>query len=211
MTDKSCKRCDPRKLCGLVILITSLGAVPQPGALASDIFVSEASKFLDLQQDNYNSMLTGQKRLKRACSVPLSGQQDSPQDLPDLSRLKQELATESERFKGRASTRYSSAKREETLECRNPVGKVLELFGARSGCAEAGDRVAAARAVLKVATDWESLLAAQLQVLDDAATLERQACLSPGFTRKLTRAYTDSVRPQGTSLGTLFDRWTSAQ
>jgi hypothetical protein len=192
-------------------LIVLCWSVPQPGALGSDIFASEASKFLELQQENYNSMLTGQKRLKRACSVPLTRPQGSPRDIPDLSPLRQELVAESGRFKERASTRYSSAKREETLECRNPVGKVLELFGARSGCAEAGDRVASAQAVLKVAAGWESLLASQLQVLDDAATLERQACLSPGFTSKLTRAYTDSVRPKGTPLGTLFDRWTSAQ
>ena len=51
----------------------------------------------------------------------------------------------------------------------------------------------------------------QLQVLDDAATLEREACLSPGFTSKLMRAYTDSVRPRGAPLKSLFDRWTSAR
>ena len=78
-----------------------------------------------------------------------------------------------------------------------------------SGCTEAGERVLSAQVVLKVAADWDSLLASQLQVLDDAATLEREACLSPGFTSKLTEAYRDSVRPRGVSLRTLFDRWTS--
>lgn len=195
-----------------LLLLMGLGCgVFANDAAGAEIFAIEATKFLELQQENYNSMLTGQKRLKRACSVPLTRPQGSPRNIPDLSPLRQELVAESGRFRERASKRYSSAKREETLECRNPVGKVLELFGAKSGCAEAGDRVAAAQTVLKIAADWESLLAAQLQVLDDAATLERQACLSPGFTSKLTRAYTDSVRPQGTPLGTLFDRWTSAQ
>ena len=51
---------------------------------------------------------------------------------------------------------------------------MLELFGAKSGCSEAGERVQSAQAVLKVAADWDSLLASQLQVLEDAATLERR-------------------------------------
>ena len=55
-------------------------------------------------------MLTGQNRLKRACSVPLTRQQGFARDIPDLSSLKQELVAESGRFKERASTRYSAAK-----------------------------------------------------------------------------------------------------
>lgn len=195
-----------------LLLLVGLGCgVFANNAAGAEIFATEASKFLELQRENYNSMLTGQSRLKRACSVPLTNRQSFPRDIPDLSSLRQELVSEARQFKERASTRYSAAKREETLECRNPVGKVLELFGAKSGCSEAGERVQSAQAVLKVAADWESLLSSQLQVLDDAANLEREACLSPGFTSKLKRAYTDSVRPQSTPLKSLFDRWTSAQ
>ena len=200
-----------QRLATLGILGLLLCLVGPPHALGSDVFVSESKKFIELQRENYNSMLTGQKRLKRACSVPLSRQQIVPQDIPDFSALRQELVAESKRFSERASTRYSAAKREETLECRNPVGKVLELFGAKSGCSEAGERVASAQAVLKTAADWDSLLDSQLQVLEDAATLESESCLSPGFTRKLIRAYTDSVRPRGGALQTLFDRWTSGR
>ena len=185
--------------------------MPATTAVGDEVFATEASKFLELQRENYNSMLTGQNRLKRACSVPLTRPRGFARDIPDLAPLRQELVAESGRFKERASTRYSAAKREETLECRNPVGKVLELFGAKSGCSEAGERVQSAQAVLKVAADWDSLLASQLQVLEDAATLERDACLSPGFTSKLMRAYTDSVRPRGAPLKSLFDRWTSAR
>ena len=195
----------------LAILAVLAWSTPATTAVGDEVFATEASKFLELQRENYNSMLTGQNRLKRACSVPLTRQQGFARDIPDLSSLKQELVAESGRFKERASTRYSAAKREETLECRNPVGKVLELFGAKSGCSEAGERVQSAQAVLKVAADWDSLLASQLQVLDDAATLEREACLSAGFTRKLMQAYTDSVRPRGAPLKSLFDRWTSAR
>ena len=199
------------QLARLAILAVLAWSTPTTTAVGDEVFATEASKFLELQRENYNSMLTGQNRLKRACSVPLMRQQGFARDIPDLSSLKQELLAESGRFKERASTRYSAAKREETLECRNPVGKVLELFGAKSGCSEAGERVQSAQAVLKVAADWDSLLASQLQVLDDAATLEREACLSAGFTRKLMQAYTDSVRPRGAPLKSLFDRWTSAQ
>ena len=184
------------QLAKLAILAVLAWSTPSTTAVGAEVFATEASKFLELQRENYNSMLTGQKRLKRACSVPLGRQQSVPQDIPDFSALRQELVAESKRFSERASTRYSAAKREETLECRNPVGKVLELFGAKSGCSEAGERVASAQAVLKTAADWDSLLSSQLQVLEDAATLEREAC-SPGFTRKLLQAYTDSVRPRG--------------
>ena len=201
----------PLRLATLVIFAALVWWVPTSTAVGDEVFATEASKFLELQRENYNSMLTGQNRLKRACSVPLTRPQEFVRDIPDLAPLRQELITEADRFKERASTRYSSAKREETLECRNPVGKVLELFGAKSGCTEAGERVQSAQAVLKVAADWGSLLASQLQVLDDAATLEREACLSPGFTGKLMQAYTDSVRPRGAPLKPLFDRWTSAQ
>ena len=199
------------RFAALATLATLVWAMSTTTAVGDEVFATEASKFLELQRENYNSMLTGQNRLKRACSVPLTRPQGFASDIPDLAPLRQELITEADRFKERASTRYSSAKREETLECRNPVGKVLELFGAKSGCTEAGERVQSAQAVLKVSADWGSLLASQLQVLDDAATLEREACLSPGFTRKLLQAYTDSVRPRGSPLKSLFDRWTSAQ
>jgi len=199
------------RFAALATLAALVWAVSTTTAVGDEVFATEASKFLELQRENYNSMLTGQNRLKRACSVPLTRPRGFARDIPDLAPLRQELVAESGRFKERASTRYSSAKREETLECRNPVGKVLELFGAKSGCTEAGERVQSAQAVLKVAADWGSLLASQLQVLDDAATLEREACLSPGFTSKLMQAYTDSVRPRGAPLKSLFDRWTSAQ
>lgn len=196
------------KLAILAALAWSMAATT---AVGDEVFATEASKFLELQRENYNSMLTGQNRLKRACSVPLTKPRGFARDIPDLSSLRQELVAESGRFKERASKRYSAAKREETLECRNPVGKVLELFGAKSGCSEAGERVQSTQAVLKVAADWDSLLASQLQVLEDAATLEKEACLSAGFTRKLMQAYTDSVRPRGAPLKSLFDRWTSAR
>ena len=153
--------------------------MPTTTAVGDEVFATEASKFLELQRENYNSMLTGQNRLKGPARYPHKAPRICARDIPDLAPLRQELVAEAGRFKERASTRYSAAKREETLECRNPVGKVLELFGAKSGCTEAGERVQSAQAVLKVAADWDSLLASQLQVLDDAATLERRRASAP--------------------------------
>ena len=75
-------------------------AITTAGSRA-EVFATEASKFLELQRENYNSMLTGQNRLKRACSVPLTRQQGFARDIPDLSSLKQELLAESGRFKER--------------------------------------------------------------------------------------------------------------
>ena len=52
-------------------LLASLAwSMPAATAMGDEVFATEASKFLELQRENYNSMLTGQNRLKRACSVP---------------------------------------------------------------------------------------------------------------------------------------------
>lgn len=189
-------------------VILAAGAGPVEG---SELYANEAARFISLQRDNYRSMLTGQSRLKRACSVPVVPSGDRAGTLPNLAQLKTELATESKRFSSRASARYIAAKRDQSLQCKNPVGKVLELFGAKSGCSEAEENTAAAQKILKTASDWEGLLGLQMTVLEDAAALERRACLSAGFTAKLAEAYTDSVRPSGSPLGKLFDRWTSAE
>jgi len=183
--------------------------VAGPPAAASEIYMNEAKRFIDMQRDNYNIMLTGQSRLKRACSVPLDRQTRPTAPLPRLEPLASGLATESKRFSSRASVRYGAAKRDEALQCKNPIGKVLELFGAKSACAEASEATAARRQILRLAADWEQLLDSQMQVLRDASELETNGCLTGGFTAKLTQAYRDSVRPQGMPLGALFDRWTS--
>jgi hypothetical protein len=195
---------------GCIIILAGIAPAPLT-ANGSEVYATEAARFISLQRDNYRSMLTGQNRLKRACSVPVVPSGDRTAALPDLGQLKTELSDESKRFSSRASTRYSAAKRDQSLQCKNPVGKVLELFGAKSGCSEAEENTAAAQKILKSASDWEEILELQMTVLEDAAALERQACLSAGFTAKLTRAYTDSVRPNGSSLSRLFDRWTSAE
>ena len=39
-------------------------------ALGDEVFATEASKFLELQRENYNSMLTGQNRLKGLALSP---------------------------------------------------------------------------------------------------------------------------------------------
>ena len=182
-----------------------------PPLVASEIFKNEAQRFIDMQRDNYNVMLTGQSRLKRACSVPLDSVARTNVPLPDLVALAAELDAESERFSSRASARYSAAKRDEALQCKNPLGKVLELFGAKSACTEAGELTVSRRQILKLAAEWDRLVESQLKVLTDARELEASGCLSAGFTSKLTQAYRDSVRPQGVPLGALFDRWTSEQ
>ncbi len=182
-----------------------------PPLVASEIFKNEAQRFIDMQRDNYNVMLTGQSRLKRACSVPLDSVARTNVPLPDLIALAAELDAESERFSSRASARYSAAKRDEALQCKNPLGKVLELFGAKSACTEAGELTVSSQQILKLAAEWDRLLESQLKVLTDARELEASGCLSAGFTSKLTQAYRDSVRPQGVPLGALFDRWTSEQ
>jgi hypothetical protein len=189
-------------------LLLAAGSGPVHG---SEVYAAEASRFISLQRDNYRSMLTGQSRLKRACSVPVVPSGDRAGTLPNLAQLKTELSAESKRFNSRASTRYTAAKRDQSLQCKNPVGKVLELFGAKSGCSEAEENTAAAQKILRAASDWEELLGLQMTVLEDAAALERRACLSAGFTAKLTQAYTDSVRPGGSPLSKLFNRWTSAE
>ena len=182
-----------------------------PPLVASEIYRNEAQRFIDMQRDNYNVMLTGQSRLKRACSVPLDSVARTNVPLPDLVALAAELDAESERFSTRASARYSAAKRDEALQCKNPLGKVLELFGAKSACTEAGELTVSRQQILKLAAEWDRLLESQLKVLTDARELEASGCLSAGFTSKLTQAYRDSVRPQGVPLGALFDRWTSEQ
>ena len=52
---------------------------------------------------------------------------------------------------------------------------MLELFGAKSACTEAGegDRFNTSR--LKLAAEWDQLLGAQIQVIKDARELEREA------------------------------------
>jgi len=182
-----------------------------PPLVASEIYKNEAQRFIDMQRDNYNVMLTGQSRLKRACSVPLDSVARANVPLPDLIAIAAELDAESERFSSRASARYSAAKRDEALQCKNPLGKVLELFGAKSACTEAGELTVSRQQILKLAAEWDRLLESQLKVLTDARELEASGCLSAGFTSKLTQAYRDSVRPQGVPLGALFDRWTSEQ
>ena len=182
-----------------------------PPLVASEIYKNEAQRFIDMQRDNYNVMLTGQSRLKRACSVPLDSVARTTVPLPDLVALAAELDAESERFSSRASARYSAAKRDEALQCKNPLGKVLELFGAKSACTEAGELTVSRQQILKLAAEWDRLVESQIKVLTDARELEASGCLSAGFTSKLTQAYRDSVRPQGVPLGALFDRWTSEQ
>ena len=196
--------------CWRVLLLFGL-IVTGPRVAASDIFLNEAQRFVDMQRDNYNVMLTGQGRLKRACSVPLESTTRPTTPLPDLLSLSGELEAESERFSSRASARYSAAKRDEALQCKNPLGKVLELFGAKSACTEAGEATLTRQNILRISAEWDRLLDSQIQVLKDAGELEASGCLSPGFTSKLTQAYRDSVRPQGEPLGALFDRWTSDQ
>ena len=196
--------------CWRVLLLFGL-IVTGPRVAASEIFLNEAQRFVDMQRDNYNVMLTGQGRLKRACSVPLESTTRPTTPLPDLLSLSSELEAESERFSSRASARYSAAKRDEALQCKNPLGKVLELFGAKSACTEAGEATLTRQNILRIAAEWDRLLDSQIQVLKDARELEASGCLSAGFTSKLTQAYRDSVRPQGEPLGALFDRWTSGQ
>lgn len=191
-------------------LLLGLICIGQP-AISSEIYVSEATRFIDLQRDNYNSMLTGQNRLKRACSAPVLPSGAQRNQLPDLTPLKAELNAEAQRFVSRARANYNAAKREESIQCRNPIGKVLELFGTKSACSEAAGRTRVTQTIFKSASDWQSLLKLQLKVLDDAKSLETRACLSSGFTSKLTDAYVESVRPQESTLSTLFNRWTSAQ
>ena len=92
-----------------------------------------------MQRDNYNVMLTGQGRLKRILLGPVGEYHTANYPAPGLLSLSRELEAESERFSSRASARYSAAKRDEALQCKNPIGKVLELFGAKSACTEAGE------------------------------------------------------------------------
>ena len=193
-----------------IILLVGL-ILTGPRVASSEIYLNEAQSFVDMQRDNYNVMLTGQGRLKRACSVPLDSVARTNVPLPDLVALSAELDAESERFNSRASARYSAAKRDEALQCKNPLGKVLELFGAKSACSEAGETTLTRQNILRVSAEWDRLLESQTKVLTDARELEASGCLSAGFTSKLTQAYRDSVRPQGVPLGALFDRWTSDQ
>lgn len=188
-------------LIGLTLMSLSINA--------SEIYLTEARRFIAIQQDSYNVMITGQGRLKRACSVPLDQSNAPSRPLPDIQTLKNKLRTESKRFTSRASTRLTAARRDRALQCKNPVGKVLELFGVRSPCTEAEQNERYRRGILKVATSWERLLESQITVLTRARELETQGCLSPGFTSKFTRAYEGSVKPQGAPLQVLFDRWTS--
>lgn len=208
---KTRQGCQAPTYAGCIVALALLFAGGSTSVHGYEVYASEAAKFISLQRDNYRSMLTGQSRLKRACSVPVVPSGDRAETLPNLAQLKTELAAESKRFSSRAGNRYSAAKREQSLQCKNPVGKVLELFGAKSGCSEAEEDTAAAQKILKAASDWQELLGLQITVLEDAAVLERRACLSAGFTAKLTAAYTDSVRPGGSRLSKLFDRWTSAE
>lgn len=210
------KKCVPRngssviKTIGIVVVAVwffGQGHV----AVSSEIFAMESAHFINIQRDNYNSILTGQNRLKRACSVPVTPSISQEDQRPNLSALETELNTEAQRFKSRASALYSAAKRERALICGNPIDKLFELFGAKSACAEAQARTRSTQKILKSASDWEAILKSQMKTLNDARSLETKACLSSGFTKKLTQAYIDSIRPQDSTLSTLFDRWTSAE
>ena len=132
-----------------------------------------------MQRDNYNVMLTGQGRLNGPCSVPLEGSLTAPSSLPELGQLATELSTESERFSSRASARYSAAKRDGALQCKNPLGKVLELFGAESACTEAGKVTASTQKILKLAAEWDQLLGAQIQVIGTLVSLRRAGVSAP--------------------------------
>jgi len=178
-------------------------------ANASEPLLTEARRFIAIQQDSFNVMVTGQSRLKRACSVPLNRSNAPARPLPDIQALQNQLRAESKRFTSRASGRLSVAKRDRALQCKNPVGKVLELFGVNSSCTEAEKDVRYRQEILKVATSWERLLESQITVLTEARELETKGCLSPGFTSKLASAYGASVTPQGVPLQVLFDQWTS--
>ena len=187
-------------VCSLLVSVNSI---------ASETSLTEARRFIAIQQDSYNVMVTGQGRLKRACSVPLDQSNIPARPLPEIQALQTELRTESKRFTSQASERLSIAKRDRVLQCKNPVGKVLELFGANSSCTEAEKDVRYRQEILKVATSWERLLESQITVLTEARDLESKGCLSPGFTSKLTSAYKGSLQPQGVPLQVLFDQWTS--
>ena len=187
-------------VCSLLVSVNSI---------ASETSLTEARRFIAIQQDSYNVMVTGQGRLKRACSVPLDRSNTPARPLPDIQALQTELRSESKRFTSRASGRVSVAKRDRALQCKNPVGKVLELFGVKSSCTEAEKDVRYRQEILKVATSWERLLESQIIVLTEARDLESKGCLSPGFTSKLTSAYEGSLKPQGVPLQVLFDQWTS--
>lgn len=187
-------------VCSLLVSVNSI---------ASETSLTEARRFIAIQQDSYNVMVTGQGRLKRACSVPLDRINTPARPLPDIQALQTELRTESKRFTSRASGRVSVAKRDRALQCKNPVGKVLELFGVKSSCTEAEKDVRYRQEILKVATSWERILESQIIVLTEARDLESKGCLSPGFTSKLTSAYEGSLKPQGAPLQVLFDQWTS--
>ena len=50
----------------LELLASLAWSMPATTAVGDEVFATEASKFLELQRENYNSMLTGQNRLKRA-------------------------------------------------------------------------------------------------------------------------------------------------
>ena len=65
-----------------VLLLFGL-MVTGPHVVASEIYLNEAQRFVDMQRDNHNVMLT-QGRLKRACSVPLDGVTRTTTPRPDL-------------------------------------------------------------------------------------------------------------------------------
>ena len=192
-------------------MVTLVLAVPGGYAQGSEIYAAEARRFVEMQRDNYTVMLTGQGRLKRACSVPMDPNTAPPVATPELGTLASELSDESRRFGSRASARYSAAKADQALQCKNPLGMVLELFGSDSACTQAKRETASRREILRLSDEWDRLLATQIRVITEARGLEENGCLSPGFTAKLTQAYRDSVRPRGETLRPLFDRWTSGQ
>ncbi len=67
----------------IATLALLLAAGPGP-VHGSEVYAAEAARFISLQRDNYRSMLTGQSRLKRACSVPVVPSGDRAGTLPNL-------------------------------------------------------------------------------------------------------------------------------
>ena len=174
-----------------------------------DQYAADARRFVEIQREAHNAMLTGQSRLQRACSVPVIPSPTNGRQLPNLTQLRTELTAEAASFQVAANNRRKVAESAQTRRCRNPVSAVLELFGTQTECTDAKADTIARRRIVKAADDWSELLMSQLKVLDDARALERRGCLSAGFTTKLTEAYRDSLQPAGVPLRVLFDQWTS--
>ena len=193
-------------VCGCALVFLS---IPGRAADSVDDKATDARRFVEMQREARNSMLTGQSRLERACSVPVVPSATRRTGLPDLNQIGSDLVSEADRFYRSAREREQAAEMNRARQCQNPITAVLELFGSENSCTEAKADAIARRRITEAAKDWGELLRSQLKILADARALERRGCLSAGFTAKLTEAYVDSLRPAGTSLRVVFDRWTS--